>query len=88
MSARDILSKKEKTEAKRATGSGTRVSGYIEDPAEKRCGTCEYFEKPNLCDNERVGRDSQVKTDKKTGLKIVNAKIGCCSFWESAEEKD
>ncbi len=61
---------------------GTEVSGYTEVPVEKRCGTCEYFVKGDLCKQKIVLKDPKVKTDKKTKLKKVDAENGCCSFWE------
>ena len=76
----------EAKEAKSAIGTGTKVSGYIESPVSKRCGTCEYLVGKNLCRQARVKRDPLVKTDKRTQLKIVDPKDGCCSFWEANDE--
>lgn len=89
MKAKEVLSgKKEAAEAKKVTGTGTRVSGYVDDPTPKRCNTCEYFKSPGLCKNARVLKDKEVKTDKKSGLKIVDPVNGCCSFWEPEDEQD
>jgi hypothetical protein len=67
-------------------GSGTEVSGYIESPVEKRCGTCEYLMGDTLCQQERVLDDPEVPDGEK-GLKLVDAKNGCCSFWEAAHKQ-
>ena len=83
MKAKDILgSKEDEAEAKRPHGSGTAVSGYVEYETPKECRRCEYFEGKNLCNNRVVRRDSKVKTDKKSGLKIVQPKWGCCDHFE------
>ncbi len=63
-------------------GSGTEVSGYVESPVEKRCGTCEYLEGGKFCNQETVLKDPEVP-DGSNGLKMVNPKDGCCSFWEA-----
>lgn len=68
-------------------GSGTEVSGYVESPIEKRCGTCEYLENGNLCTQETVLKDPELK-DSSDGLKIVDPKNGCCSFWEATLASD
>lgn len=67
-----------------ATGSGTEVSGYVESPVEKRCGTCEYIKDHKFCRQETVLKDSEIP-DGSNGLKIVDPKDGCCSFWEAGE---
>jgi len=84
MSAKDAMS--ESAEAKRPRGSGTRVSGYVEDPTPKKCGTCEYLVKGRLCNNKTVLTDKQVKKDPKSKLKVVDPTIGCCDFWEPKED--
>lgn len=65
---------------------GTKVSGYTEVPVEKRCGTCEYFVKGNLCNHKIVLKDPKLKTDKKTKLKQVDAIDGCCTYWSPDED--
>lgn len=80
MPAKDVLSKPEK---KKVHGSGTSVSGYIESPVAKKCGTCEYIKQDRLCNQKTVLKDKQIKTDIKSGLKIVNPQTGCCDFWEA-----
>ena len=65
---------------------GTKVSGYTEVPIEKRCGTCEYIVNGKLCRQKIVLTDKKVKTDKSSGLKLVDAENGCCAFWEPEEE--
>ena len=84
MSAKSILSSssEELKESRVAHGSGTKLSGYVDDPTPKRCNTCEYFVGTKLCNNKVVARDKQVPKDSKTGLKIVHPVHGCCSFWE------
>ena len=67
-----------------AAGSGTEVSGYVESPVEKRCGTCEYLENGKFCNQETVLKDPEVQNSS-NGLKIVDPKNGCCSFWEADE---
>lgn len=73
----------EQVEAKAPTGSGTNVSGYVEDPTPKQCGTCEYLEQGKLCNQETVQTDPELEADPVSGLKVVNPKDGCCSFWEA-----
>lgn len=67
-------------------GGGTPLAEYIETPIEKRCGTCEYLVGKNLCKQKVVLKDSKIKTDPKSKLKIVNPKTGCCRFWEPEGE--
>lgn len=86
MSAKSVLSGEEKAEASKGTGSGTKVSGYTDDPTPKRCNTCEYFVKPNLCNNKVVSRDPKLKKDSKTKFKIISPVNGCCSFWEPEDD--
>ena len=66
----------------KASAPGTEVSGYVESPIEKRCGTCEYLKNGNLCAQETVLRDPEVKDDG-NGLKVVDPQNGCCNFWEA-----
>jgi hypothetical protein len=66
---------------------GTKVSGYVESSVPKRCGTCEYIQDKNLCTQKDVLKDPEVKTCKETGLKIVDAKDGCCNYWDPKEVK-
>lgn len=68
-------------------GQGTRVAEYIETPLRIHCATCEYLTGKNLCRNKIVAKDKEVKTDKKTGLKIIDPVKGCCRMWE-AEDND
>ena len=75
--AKSVLGKQE------PKGEGTRVAEYIESKYPRQCNACEYFQKPNLCGQKVMRTDRQVKTDKKTGLKIVDPVNGCCRFWES-----
>src|SRR5215471_21424 len=69
-----------------AVGSGTKVSGYIESPVEKRCGTCEYLVGGRFCRQQTVLDDPEVP-DGEEGMKLVDAKNGCCSFWEAVEKR-
>jgi hypothetical protein len=73
-------------DAGQAAGSGTEISGYVESPVEKRCGTCEYLVGGKFCKQEKVREDPEVR-DGEEGLKRVDAKNGCCSFWEAAREQ-
>jgi len=63
--------------------SGTAVSGYIESNVARRCDTCEYFQKGNLCNNKVVARDPKVKLDPASKLKKVQPVKGCCNEWEA-----
>ncbi len=74
--AKSVMSKSE------PHGEGTRVSEYIESKFPRKCGACEYFQKPDLCGNKIVMTDKQLKSDPKTKLKIVDAEFGCCRYWE------
>ena len=67
--------------------SGTEVSGYVESPIEKRCGTCEYLKNGNLCRQETVLQDPEVPDDG-DGLKVVDSENGCCNFWEAKSVGD
>jgi hypothetical protein len=69
-------------------GDGTKVAEYIETPVEKRCGTCEYLVGKNLCRQKVVLKDKEIKTDTKTGLKIIDPKDGCCRFWEEPDKDE
>ena len=60
----------------------TKVSGYVDTPIAKKCGTCEYLSHDRTqCDNKVVAKDTEVKTGK-NGLKNVSAENGCCNEWE------
>jgi len=78
----------EAREAKKATGSGTKVAGYVDTPVLKQCRFCEYFVGKNLCRQKTMLKDKQVKTDARTKLKIVDPVNGCCSFWEANDERE
>jgi hypothetical protein len=72
-------------------GAATAVSGYVESKIDKECETCRSFSEPNFCKHKIVLKDPKVKTDKKSGLKIVNPEYGCCNFWQAdpkAEDKN
>lgn len=69
-------------------GIGTRVSEYVDTPVKRECQTCEYFVGKDLCRNKIVAKDKEVKTDKKTGLKIVEPINGCCRLWEPPDEDE
>ena len=88
MAAKDILagSDNERKETKKPVGTGTKVSGYVESPVAKKCGTCEYLVNGNLCNNKVVLRDPQVPFARRSKLKRVDAEDGCCSFWEPKEK--
>jgi len=59
----------------------TKVSGYVDTPIPKKCGTCEYLVDGKYCRNSTVRTDPQVKTDSSTGRKLVSAADGCCNEW-------
>lgn len=94
MSVRRMLSgseghaAKETAETKKPSGSGTSVSGYMVSTKPFRCNQCEYFTGKNLCTNKKVAKDKQVKTDAKSGLKIIDPIHGCCSYYEPNDEED
>ena len=69
-------------------GEGTRVSEYIETPVRIHCASCSYLVGKNLCRNKIVAKDKEVKTDKKTGLKIIDPVEGCCRFWEREDHDE
>ena len=73
---------------KEERGIGTRVSEYVDTPAKRECRTCEYFVGKNLCRNKIVAKDKQVKTDKATGLKIIEPINGCCRMWNPPDEDE
>jgi hypothetical protein len=77
------LAKSVMTSSPKPKGDGTKVSEYIESKFARECEHCEYFQKPNLCGHKVVMTDQEVKTDKKTGLKIVDPEYGCCRFWHA-----
>lgn len=72
--------------SKALKASGSTVSGYVESPVAKKCGTCEYLVNGDLCKNKVVAKDPKVKTDKASGLKTVCPEDGCCNEWEPKEE--
>ena len=82
MSAKSVLGGKGESEI-----YGTKTSGYTDTEVPKECGTCKYIQNGHLCSNKRVLKDKQVKTDKESGLKIVDPENGCCSFWYPYEEE-
>ena len=81
--AKEILGGKHIPNAKE-----TRVSGYITSDVPRACGTCEYLEKGTLCRQHVVLRDSQILKDQKTGLRIVDAILGCCDYWSPSQEAE
>lgn len=86
MPAKDALgSTAEKKESKRH-GSGTKVSGYVDIPVDKKCGTCEYLHNGSLCTQKNVLKDPEVPFAARSKFKKVSAENGCCSFWEAKEE--
>jgi hypothetical protein len=58
----------------------TKVSGYVDTPIAKKCGTCRYLEAGKFCRNGEVEKDKQVPTDA-SGRKLVSAADGCCNEW-------
>jgi hypothetical protein len=60
----------------------TKLSGYVDTPILKKCGTCKHLSGDRKhCNEPTVMKDPQVKADPKTGLKLVNAMNGCCNEW-------
>lgn len=80
MAASDVLAG-----SKKPTGTGTKVSGYVDTPVPKKCATCEYLVNGTLCKNSQVLKDPEIPTAKRSRLKKVSAEDGCCSFWEPKE---
>jgi hypothetical protein len=68
-----------------AFGSGTAVSGYVESPTDKKCGTCSYLQDGASCNHETVQKDAELPNDPVNGLKQVEPEDGCCSFWEEGK---
>lgn len=61
----------------------TKVSGYVDTPIAKKCGTCKHLSDDRKhCDQKVVMHDPEVKTDPKTKTKEVCADNGCCNEWE------
>jgi len=67
--------------ASKDTDEATKVSGYIESPIAKMCGTCEYLTSPNRCRNKTVLSDPKLKKTEDGTLAIVDSVLGCCNFW-------
>ena len=89
MPAKDALgSSAEKKEAKKQRGSGTKISGYVDTPVAKKCGTCEYLHNGTLCTQKNVLKDPEVPFAARSKFKKVSAENGCCSFWEADADKD
>lgn len=65
----------------------TKVSGYVDTPTVKACGTCRYLVDGKFCRNSEVKKDSQVPTDAKSGRKLVSAKDGCCNEWNPGDSR-
>lgn len=78
MAVKEILGKKK---SKSKSGfSATKVSGYVDTPVPKRCGTCEYLILGNRCRKKEVLEDPEIKTVER-GLKEVSPENGCCDYW-------
>lgn len=60
----------------------TKVSGYIETPVMKMCGTCEYLPSADRCNNKVVLSDPEMKKAEDGMLAIVDSVLGCCNQWE------
>jgi len=61
----------------------TKVSGYVDTPIVKKCGTCEFLKDRRICVNKVVKGDEQVP--EAAGQKIVNPENGCCNEWNPGE---
>lgn len=59
----------------------TKVSGYIESPIAKMCGTCEYLEGTRFCNNKTVLTDKELPDADSKDLKIIDPVLGCCNLW-------
>lgn len=95
------MSAKEVMGGSRANEMGTAVAAYSEQ-GPFHCDDCVFLKvrgKPSpqngLCNQKVMLKDPKVKTDKKTGLKIVNMEHGCCryvkyakGYREESNEKD
>lgn len=66
-------------------GIGTKIAEYSER-GPFHCEDCIYLKTPGpdkehgLCKEKHMLKDPEVKTDKKSGLKIVNIELGCCRY--------
>jgi hypothetical protein len=67
---------------KKPQGSGTKVSGYVESPVPKKCGTCVYLHNGSLCVQKTVLKDTEVPFARRSKFKKVDAETGCCDFWQ------
>lgn len=60
----------------------TKLSGYVDTPILKKCGTCKHISGDRKhCNEPLVMKDPQMKADPKTGLKLVDPMNGCCNQW-------
>lgn len=73
-----------KFELQSAAGAvGTKVAEYIESKTRRECRTCEHAnDSGDRCNEVHMLQDKEVKTDPKTGTKIVEPILGCCRYWE------
>jgi len=69
-----------------ANNPATKGVGYVETPTPKKCGTCIFLVKGNLCNNREARQDKQMRTDPKTLFKIVDAETGCCNEWQEPKK--
>jgi len=76
-----------KTLSKKPQGTGTKVSGYVESPIEKKCGTCTFLYNETLCTQKNVLLDKEVPFARRSKLKKVDAENGCCNYWSPEKEK-
>ncbi|MDE1868114.1 MAG: hypothetical protein KGI08_10460, partial [Thaumarchaeota archaeon] len=49
-------------------------AGYVKSTTPRKCGTCEYFTKPNQC--------------KKIPSIAVDDNLDCCNLWNPFDKKD
>jgi hypothetical protein len=62
----------------------TKVSGYVDTPIAKKCGTCKHLSADRKhCNQAVVLHDPEIKTDPATKTKLVCADNGCCNEWET-----
>jgi hypothetical protein len=78
MAAKDLMGGGDKS---------TRVSGYVNTPIPKKCGTCKFLD-GHYCTNKVVMKDPQVPTDDDSKFKIVSPANGCCNEWQATKEAE
>ena len=83
MAAKDALGGKPQ---KKSQVVATKVSGYVDTPVPKKCGTCVFLHNKSLCTNKTVMQDPEVPSARRSKFKKVDAEDGCCNEWQTSKE--